>query len=291
MDTGIHRGLSFDDYLGIDALNWSTLKLMGDSPASMRWHLDNPAPQKSSAAMQLGTDVHAYLEDPKAFAATVAVEPADLKGPKAGNGKRSQWRTAAEAAGLRVLSSAEWEKVVNMATDEAKKQEGQPKLHPCMRGPGDNELTLVWTNPFFDRLCKARIDRVYPGPTGAVVVDTKTTKNAERRAFANDAFRYEYHAQAAWYADGWERVTGTAPAASAILAIQSSPPYSQAFYRLDPDTIESGRRTYSIYLDMLAKCEASGVWPGYENATIERPKWYSEPQLPHWALSGGATDV
>lgn len=285
----ISADLTFEQYIALPGLNWSTLRHM-ELPARYRWRLDHPDSEETTGAMRLGSAAHMLLLEPERFEATYTVEPAAFKGQrKSGTGDRAKFRASAEAAGLEVLSAEEYQAALGMAEAQRSRKARQSTAHRCMQGPGQNELTLTWQRPggYGDRDCKARLDRVTVAKNGgALIIDVKTTQDAGRTAFEREIFRRQYHAQAAWYWDGWERAnpTGDPPEGFAFLAIEKEPPYAAAFYPLSFDVIEAGRRHCSTLLAMLERCERADIWPGYESDEIELPKYYRGMPMPLWAM-------
>jgi hypothetical protein len=51
-----------------------------------------------------------------------------------------------------------------------------------------------------------------------------------------------------------------------VVAVESAPPYVVQTFAVTSHAIDLGRRTYRLWLEMLAVCEASGVWPGYQES-------------------------
>ena len=85
-----------------------------------------------------------------------------------------------------------------------------------------------------------------------------------------------YHAQEAWYTDGWQAAGGGAVDGFVFIAIESEYPHLAAAYELTPRAVDEGRLIMAKALAMYKECWGSGVFPGY-------PAVVQELDLPAWA--------
>ena len=136
---------------------------------------------------------------------------------------------------------------------------------------GKAEQTLLWSWPSGIE-SKGRID--FLAERG--IVDLKTCKDASPEAFGRQAGALSYHAQAAWYRDAYEVVTGKR-VPFFIVAVETVKPHAVCVYRLSDDLLEAGQIVYEPLLERLAECRKANHWPGYSEG-IE------SLQLPVWAL-------
>jgi hypothetical protein len=90
----------------------------------------------------------------------------------------------------------------------------------------------------------------------------------------------DYHLQAAWYTDGYERASAAAGQPVRVLgfiflAIENEWPHLTNAIMLDDAGIEAGRRVYRAALDKYVECRRSGVWPdyGHDVKIISLPQW------------------
>jgi exodeoxyribonuclease VIII len=154
-----------------------------------------------------------------------------------------------------------------LAVSEAVK--AHPVAGPLFRGQGRNELTIQWTHDS-GTLCKARIDRL-----GTALIDLKTARDVSPAGFGRACANYGYVTQLAFYADA-AKAAGLGVFPVRIVVVQKVAPYDVAVYDINDDQLEVGRREYEKALGVVAKCKASGVWPGVapvEPLPLQLPVW------------------
>jgi len=199
---------------------------------------------------------------------------------------RARW--AEENAGYTVLSVDTYEQLLGMRDAIM----AHPAASALLAGEGVAEASVYWTDPATGELCRCRPDW---WRKDGVIADLKTTEDASPEGFAKSLINYRYHVQAPWYLggmaaahaaghfpDGWQ-----APRAFAFIAVEKRPPYAVAVYVLDSESLEIGTKLMRADLDTLAKCRATGVWPGYGD-TLQQlgvPQYYL---LRHSHLLGAA---
>lgn len=279
MKPGVHRGLSFEDYLAIDAVNKSNLDWMKFSPMHYWTYCVSPNRPKDepTSPMKLGTAIHTALLEPSKFKSRYLQIPADA--PKKPTKTQLEakkpsddtviaiewWKKFREEAGDRELLDADdW--------DRCKKIHAAVRKNPSAQAimeTGESEVVIVWEDPIEGILCKGRIDWL-----STVILDLKSTDSARPDDFAKKVVNYEWHVQAAWYADGLKYATGE-DLPFVFGAIEKDEPFASAFYVAQGNTIEIGRELYRRRLNRVAKCKATGDWPGYANeiTAIQLPSW------------------
>jgi len=139
-------------------------------------------------------------------------------------------------------------------------------------GPGRNELSIDWYDSESEIFCKGRIDRI---TDDGVLIDVKSSRDSEARAFGLAAFRYGYHGQMAFYRDGL-RNNDVKVVKAINIVVQASPPYEVSVFGYGIDeAIYAGELLYHKLLMELAQCIDSGQWPGRyrEEQAIQLPKW------------------
>jgi hypothetical protein len=124
---------------------------------------------------------------------------------------------------------------------------------------GTAESTLVWNDKRTGILCKARVDWI---SADHVIVDLKGTKNSSEWSFGNECHKQLYHAQAAFYADGYETLFPVYETQSKLLAVEYNEPHDLCVYGLDDETLGIGRDAYHGWLDKLIECRKSREWAG-----------------------------
>ena len=101
-----------------------------------------------------------------------------------------------------------------------------------------------------------------------ILVDVKTTLSAHPDAFARSVVNYGYHAQEAFYSDGWNAL-GKNVDGFVFLAWEKTSPYAFGLYELPPAIVEEGRAIISRALDAYATCVRTDSWPAYGEGVQE----------------------
>jgi len=248
------------EYFAKKAVSQSTLKLLRRSPAHAKYAMDNP--KSPSAAMQLGTCLHAIvLENKTVF----AVLPESAKG-NSNAAKLIKANFALENADKIVLSADDAEAVKAMA-ESVKAHPAASKLLALML---EAEKEIEWQENNLQM--KGKIDGLLPFG----VLDLKTTTSAEMKEFEKSIFKFGYHIQAAHYLYG--AAANELPAENFyIIAVENEPPYCTAVFVIDHESIEAGEKERQKLIKLYKECSESGIWPGYSDK-IQAVK------LPYWAL-------
>ena len=91
-----------------------------------------------------------------------------------------------------------------------------------------------------------------------------------------------YHAQEAWYTDGWQAAGGGNVEGFVFVAIESDFPHLAAAYELLPEAVGEGRLAMRKAILDYKACRDSGQFPGYpaEVQPLDIPAWaYKETRL------------
>lgn len=253
---GLYPDMSRAEYDALDRVNFSTLKSMARSPAHYFHGLHTQ--WEDTPSKKLGRAVHLAVLEPARFAAAVAVW-------SGGTRRGAAWEAFRVAhAGQELLTEAESETCA--AIQAAVRSD---PLAGRYVEDGATEVTMIWATADGVQ-CKGRID--LDSPRG--IVDLKTTRNSSPSGFGREVWSYLYHAQAAWYQDGYERITGTKKPYW-LVAVESAAPYVAQVYSVPDAVLNIGRESVKEWLAKLAWCHATCQWPGYldTEAEIELPRW------------------
>lgn len=251
--------LTREQYDAATGINWSALKHMGRSPA--HYQQAQATPMEDTDALRLGRCVSMAVFEPDIFGARVAVWDG---GRRAGK----EWQAFCQAnAGREILTEEQYAQCIAIqravGTD--------PTASKWIR-EGRGEVSAQWIHTVAGRqvLCKGRLDCVAP-PT---ILDLKTTRDASPEAFGRQSWGLEYHAQAAWYVDGWELATGKR-LPYALVAVEKEAPWAVQVYTVPEHVLEIGRQRYRDLLRRLVQCKADNQWPGYSTGPLELtvPRW------------------
>jgi len=141
--------IPFADYQRLAGVNWSTLSYMQTSPLAYRENLLNPKP--STAAMDLGSAMHAIVLEPETFFATYGMFEG-RRGTKA----HQEWQE--EHPGMSDLKPDDWERCLGVAEAVTSLRQGK-QARRLLRGT-QREVSLRWIDPDTHIRCKARPDIV-----------------------------------------------------------------------------------------------------------------------------------
>lgn len=252
-----------------DRVNFSTLKLMDQSPAAYLYALLNHRAGGDSDAMQQGRAVHTRVYEPELFKSTCVV----YEDRRAGKDWEA-FEKKQHAEGHEVLTIATHANVVAIA-DAVR---SSAMAAPFLTG-GKREQTMLWNlrRPKlgavegYEMAMKGRPDFVRADS----IVDLKTTRSAKPRDFGRSAHELLYYVQAALYVDGLAIATNTPRRPYWIIAVETKAPYVVQVYHVTDMQLALGRAKYWEMLDRLCVCRETGHWPGYATAPmdLETPAW------------------
>lgn len=265
----IYSSLPFLDYALLPGEHFTTLKHLDKSP--LHYHRARTHDRADTPSLRMGRAVHSLVLTPDA--ADVAVWVGGRRAGKEWEAFQLQW------AGCTIVKPEE------IAT--ARRMREAVMAHPKARAlleSGDPEVSITWTSTN-GLACKARVDFVPAGDRG--IVELKTTRHIDKRAFQREFASRLYHAQASFYQDGYGlAVFGElAPVRVTMIAVENVEPHDVMVWSIPDDVLEVGRRKVDEWLSTVAACEASGKWPGVGGDGEETMT------LPDWAATDGLPDV
>jgi hypothetical protein len=145
---------------------------------------------------------------------------------------------------------------------------------------GKPEQTLIWEE--HGVWCRARADWLHNDHV--LMLDYKTTDNAEPNSWQRIMTNLMYHVQAAWYLRGLKALTGR-DAKWVFLVQEITPPYACSFVGMPPAFLALGNVICEDAVDKWRDCLANHHWPAYSSRIhwAEPPQWleiqYQERQL------------
>lgn len=274
MKPGIYPNLTFDEYRGIDAWNYSALKYALVSPAHARYAKGRET--QRTPAQRFGQLVHEALLDPAAFTASAVIGgPINAKTGKPFGRDTQAWAAyEAERPGKVIIDPEEHQAIERirravMACDDAR---------VLLEAAGPVELTIVWTDPETSVLCKGRIDKLAEFGQDRVIADPKTCQAADERSFVRDIVKWKYHVQDALYIRGVEALMGKRPSFR-FIAVEVEEPTGVQVHELTDESIQVADAQISVALHRIRACEQEGQWPSY-------PPGVKRIALPAWAVDG-----
>lgn len=253
--------LTHEEYLKFPATGSSSLKDILRSPQFYVWRKNNPS--EPTPAMRFGTLAHMGILEPARFQETCEVMPT-FEG-KGSREAKEKWLL--ENHGKTVLTAEEKADIWMMRDAIAN--------HKTARGllaAGEPESSYLDQCPDTGLVRKVRPDYLRKGH---MVVDVKTTNDAEPREFAKAIANFQYHLSGAMYLDVISNVTGQNYDKFIIVAVEKKPPYGVSVHCLDDGTIDAGRFLYRKALRILKECKDKDQWPGYPDEVLMTaiPPW------------------
>lgn len=260
MQPGIYLDLPIEQYHSGPGISKSGLwTIHSQSPAHYKFP---PARDEEStqakATKDFGTAAHIAILEPETFERRVFRGPEDRRGNK--------WKDAEEwcrAEGKTLLIQSAYDEV--LAIRDA--VHADPWINSIITGGKPVvEASGYWIDEATGELCRCRPD-LYREDLG-VILDLKTTLSAHPDAFARSVINYGYHAQEAFYSDGWSAL-GKLVNGFVFLAWEKKSPYAFAVYELPPSIVEEGRAIMRQALDRYAECVKKDRWPAYGEGVQE----------------------
>ncbi|MDR6268877.1 PD-(D/E)XK nuclease-like domain-containing protein [Arthrobacter russicus] len=254
---GIVDRLSSADYHRYHALGSTSLKTLAmRTPAHYQWDLHHRVEKKE---FDLGTAAHSMiLENDDSRIVQVNFDSWISRDAK-------EARAAAYADGLTPLLIRDYRQVVGMRD--------AVMAHPLARQAFTNhkaETSVFWKEDGLDLKC--RPDAWRPD----LLIDLKTTKNADPRHFNKTVADFGYHQSHAHYVDGIKAVTGEELPFLFVL-VEKFPPYLVSVVELHPLAVDMGRRLNTRAKRIYQECTKTGIWPGYPRSEqIELPAWAAQ---------------
>jgi len=277
VEVGIFPGVSYEEYNSWPYVRKSNLWVLSSrTPAHYKYIIDHPE-EFDYEHFLIGHASHTVVLEPDRFDKLYTVRPAtytNAKGeekPWSGNAKYcKEYMAELRESGLIDLSPEQYE-LCNHIRDSIYADE---ELKDWLEA-GIPEVSMVWIDKKTGIPMKGRIDLWVPD--GGIIIDLKTTRNANVMQFGNDSYRYGYHFQMALYYDGVTQATGQELSNPVLVAIEKEPPYCVAHYEVERykegmqterDNLELGRSQYEIAMMHLAECMKTGEWPGYNKGLM-----------------------
>ncbi len=268
---GIHHDIPIDDYHRFsDTISNSGLQLLAKSP----WHLQQGFAPKTKS-MEKGDLFHTLLLEPEKFNERFMIGPEVNKNTKI-------WKSfAAENHGYQLIKPSETVNQQRMVSNlevlsrDLRDTTGEPlDLLQISRDVGKFEVS-VFTE--IDGIgVRVRPDILIAFDEAAIVVDVKTTKSPDIEGFRREIANYNYHEQAALYADAVQQETGVDDVMSAFMVIGNSYPFPAAIYQASTAMINVGRDGYKRNLKRYKECLDKNEWPQLNDgniAVVELPKY------------------
>lgn len=256
-----------DEYHRRDEVSASMLKSMAKS---WRWfeaeYVSRTMPRKETAAMALGTAIHAAVLEPEEFRRGYVVTPSGASDKRTKAYK--EWRASIEGD-KQILSQGEYG-TIRSAMDSV-------RSHPIVSRLLESKDRQIEQSIIFDDLtgvpCRIRPDLVVP----PFIVDIKTTQDAMPGAFAKQAANLHYDLQAAHYTEGMLHVDFSVDWQFLFVAVETSPPFRCRVIDLEESDRMAADEHRQHLLREYSLRRQSNDWAdeGEQHVcTISMPRWH-----------------
>jgi hypothetical protein len=258
--------ISNKEYREREGISSTELKKIMVTPAHYRHWKDNPE-ETDTPALLFGRAAHKYILETYDFYNEFAVAPNCDRRTQEGKAKWLLFCDQSE--GKDIITQEQFEQIDAMRNAML----ATPFVSKLING--EHELSYFWTDEDTGLKCKCRPDSI--NHKLKIVVDYKTTDNAETEHFMKQAIRLGYDLQASYYLDGVKANTGE-DYVFVFIAQEKKPPYAVNILQADDIFIRSGREVYKAMLQTYKECSETGNWYGYlgqENQinSLGVPKW------------------
>lgn len=267
---GLVYDMPFADYLAVDALSASGLRLMSRSP----WHYRNRVEITPTRPMLRGTLAHCALLEPGAMASRYVVVPEtaprrpsrlqwQAKSPSPDSVAAMAWWTDfnAQAATREIVTADEWA-ITQMQLDALARD---PDIAEVLR-QGRGEVSVFWIDEDTGVYCKARPDWVSSAGHGEVtLLDLKSTADESPNGFGRTSAKMKYHLQRAHYTAGYEAATGVKVRRFIFAAVTSAQPVLAVPYILTDEIDSQAIDERAELMERFAWCKREDQWPTYGN--------------------------
>jgi exodeoxyribonuclease VIII len=272
------------EYHELEAGSASGLRAMRRSPAHFRYDRDNPS--DPTPAMRDGTAIHMAILEPWRFAEKYVVEPdnaprrptqrqIDAKKPSQATIDAIQFWDMFDKQypGAQFISQDKLDQYVGAA----KAVQQHPLLKTILQD-GMAEQSVFARDPATKVWCKCRPDWVAKVAGNRVMLEIKTTADAQPWPFQRNAYSLCYYEAAAFYCDMMDWAGLGRPDLYLIAAVEKEAPHGVMVYQIPEQDLLRAKDSYRPYLDRYAECLEADHWPAYDTTTIS--------QLPYPAWAG-----
>lgn len=262
---GIYEDVPFGEYLAWNAVSNSSL--MRAERSLYHFHTQRGS-DETTPAMRLGSLIHCGKLEPLELMKRYVVMPPFEKSVRRPNGGEYQNPKGSAAykaevaeferqnAGREIVLQAEFDRLIGAVQALS----ANTKAKQFLEGTGPTEVSFLWRDPATGVLCKGRVDKL--NFEAGVIADLKTTDNAAD--FEWTIKKRRYHRQGALYVDGIAELTGVRMGFALVVA-ETAAPFLVRASRMSERTLLAGRLNYQYFLQQIAECQESGVWPGYSD--------------------------
>lgn len=259
-------------------LSASGIKKIKKSPLHFKEEI-----QSQTDAMVFGSAYHTYILEPEIFEKEIFVfDP--LKRPEPDKTFNStlnkEWKNNIYLTNKYVIDVEQFNQIKAMK----KRLYSHIYARNLLKKGVAEQSFFVEATTFEDLPINIKIRPDYIKENKRIVVDLKTTSDASELGFQKNAAQYDYHIQAALYADIMEQYKGDKmPWSFIFIAQEKTSPYAFGIYEASNQFISQGRYEYEQLIMLYQRCKDKDKWPGYQ-VFVENKFGIKELSLPPWAI-------
>lgn len=257
---GLYIDLPSEKYYSDPGLSNSKLGLLKKSPSTFLYYESRSIPE--TPALIFGRNLHLALLEPKKF-------ESDVIAIECSSRTTNLYKNAVEEnPGKIIITSGEWEQI----NDIVCAINSHSLAHEYITLPGN----LREASMFYERSgirMKSRLDIL--NIDDGLIIDVKTTLDAEESSFDDAVARYGYYRQCAVYMAACEAL-GIHINKFVLIAVEKSNPIGIGVYDLEPYFLEIGRYEACELIEQYKHCKETRSWPSYNNnelRTLKVPYW------------------
>jgi hypothetical protein len=227
-------------------------------------YITKTALRKESAAMALGTAVHAALLEPDRFASEYVVCP-----PECSDRRTKAYKEWSASVGDALVLSADDAEIISAISESVARDEFASQL---LKAEGYVEGSFEWAEQ--DVLCRMRFDKI----AGLFCVDIKTCQDATVEAFAKTIASYRYDLQASHYLAGIPYVA----ARFVFIAIETSSPFRVRCYEMCGDDLYSASIERRSLLAEYKRRSQVDDWSEVGEGVLTKvylPNWFAKREV------------
>lgn len=240
------------EYREHPAISRSQLFKISESPEKFKYYQDHP--EEPTPSLIFGQLLHSMALQPETVNELFAVAPNVDRRTK--SGKEEFKKFEAEAENKTVVTADMFQQATEMCEALNKNEYVQKLLK------GEKEKPFFWNDDLTEEPCKCRVDCLTELGDKLLVVDLKSTKNAQTEQFIKSAIKYGYDLQSAMYNKGVEINTGKKPI-FVFIAIEEKPPYAINILESDELLVRRGYDLFREYIGIYHDCKQTNNWYGY----------------------------
>jgi len=248
-------------------LSASQLKKLAESPRIYEaYHVTKTISSEPSAAMRLGTAVHAAVLERSSFHAEYTVCPAECSDKRTKAYK--DWAANVDPAKT-VLTDDEYLRIMQCTLAVEKNETARAIL---------NAATMVEKSFLYEDFlsgvpCRVRFDAL----AGDVVVDLKTVSDGSADAFTSSVGKFNYHLQAAHYLEGLRTIDHARDWRFVFITVETAAPFRCRVFELCEQTMAFAAEQRASLLEDYKRRMATGDWsePNENEVTVlSLPNWF-----------------